>query len=140
MMTALGGTYQAIAFPGSDAIAPPGSVGQMSNRQAEPILHRRADLHVAYWNVRVLQDVEALIMRDLRRFLAAPSSKDSNPRETSALVLIKVSLGLDVDARIRCTTCVVNWSSVGASRKQLSCASLILVLRLIPWTGTPYDR
>ncbi len=42
------------------------------------------------------------------------SSKDSNPRGTSALALIKVALGLDVDARIRCTTYVAHWSSVGA--------------------------
>ncbi len=43
------------------------------------------------------------------------SSKDSNPRGTSALALIKVALSLDVDARIRCTTYVTHGSSVGAS-------------------------
>ncbi len=59
-------------------------------------------------------------------------------RGTSALALIKVALGLDVDARIRCTTYVAHWSSVGASSKLLLCALLILLLRLIPWTGTPY--
>ncbi len=48
------------------------------------------------------------------------------------------SLGLDVDARIRCTTCVAHWSSVGASSKLMLCASLILLLRSIPWTGAPY--
>ncbi len=56
----------------------------------------------------------------------------------SALALIKMALGLYVDARIRCTTYVTHWSSVGASSKLLSCASLILLLRSIPWTGIPY--
>ncbi len=28
----------------------------MSNRQAEPLLRRKDDVHVAYWNVRTLQD------------------------------------------------------------------------------------
>ncbi len=46
-----------------------------------------------------------------RRFLVSSSSKDSNTRGTSALALIKVALGLDVDARIRCTTYVTQrWS------------------------------
>ncbi len=31
-----------------------------------------------------------------------------------------------------------HWSSVGASSKLMLCASLILLLRLIPWTGTAY--
>ncbi len=57
---------------------------------------------------------------------------------TSALSLINVALGLNVDARIRCTTYVAHWSSIGASNKLLLCDSLILLLRLIPWTGTPY--
>ncbi len=44
----------------------------MSGRQAEPLLRRKADLHVANWNVRTLQDVavHALIMRELRKFNA----------------------------------------------------------------------
>ncbi len=62
------------------------------------------------------------------------SSKDSNLRGTSALALIKVALGLDVDARTRTTTYVAHWSSVGASSKLLLCASLILLLRSILWT------
>ncbi len=33
-------------------------------------------------------------------------------RKTGALVIIKVALGLDVDARIRCTTYVAHLSSV----------------------------
>ncbi len=33
-------THLATASPGSDALAPPGSVGQASNRQAEPLLRR----------------------------------------------------------------------------------------------------
>ncbi len=49
------------------------------------------------------------------------SSKDSNTRGTSALALIKVALDLGVDARIRCTTNVAHWSSVGASSKLLLC-------------------
>ncbi len=42
----------------------------MSNWRAEPLLHRKDDLHVAYWNVRTLQDVgvQALTMRDLRKY------------------------------------------------------------------------
>ncbi len=39
-----------------------------------------------------------------------------------ALVLNKVALGMDVDARIRCTTYVAPWSSVGAFSKLLLCA------------------
>ncbi len=44
----------------------------MSGRQAEPLLRRKADLHVANWNVRTLQDVavHALIMRELRKYSA----------------------------------------------------------------------
>ncbi len=53
--------------------------------------------------------------------------KHSSPRGTSALALIKVALGLDMDARMRCTTYVAHWSSVGASSKLLLCASLILL-------------
>ncbi len=45
-------------------------------------------------------------------------------RGTSALALIKVALGLDVYAWIRCTTYVKHWSSVGASSKLLLCVSL----------------
>ncbi len=66
------------------------------------------------------------------KVLVSSSSKASSTRETSALALIKVALFLDVDARIRCTTYVAHWSSVGASSKLLLCASLILLLRLIP--------
>ncbi len=73
------------------------------------------------------------------KVLVSSSSKDSNPKGTSPPALIKVALGLDVDAQIRCTTCVAHWSSVGAFSKLLICASLVLLLRLIPWTGTPYD-
>ncbi len=62
----------------------------------------------------------------------SPSSKDSNPRGTSALAPIKVALSLDGDVRIRCTTYAAHWSSVGASIKLLLCASLILLLRSIP--------
>ncbi len=47
----------ATASPRSDALAPPGSVGQVSNRQAKPLLRKKDDLHVTYWNVRTLQDV-----------------------------------------------------------------------------------
>ncbi len=43
------------------------------------------------------------------------SSIGSNLRWTSELALIKVALGQDADARIRFTTYVANWSSVGAS-------------------------
>ncbi len=69
---------------------------------------------------------------------ASSSSKDSNTKGTSALVLFKVALGLDMEARIRCTSYVAHWSSVGASSKLLLCDSLILLLRLIPWPRTPY--
>ncbi len=63
-------THLATASPGSDALAPPGSVGQVSNRQAEPLLRRTDDLHEAYWNARTLQDVgvQALTMRELRKY------------------------------------------------------------------------
>ncbi len=68
-MTTQRRTHQATAFPGSDALAPPGSVGKVSNRQAEPLLHRNDDIQVAYWTVRTLQDVgvQALTMRELRK-------------------------------------------------------------------------
>ncbi len=56
-MTTLRSTLQATAFLGSDVPAPSGSVGQESNRQSEPLLRRKDDLHVAYWNVRTLQDI-----------------------------------------------------------------------------------
>ncbi len=74
----------------------------------------------------------------VEKVLVSSSSKDSNPRGTSALALIKVALDLDVDARIRCTTYVAHWSSVGVSSNLLLCASLILLLRSIPWTEAPY--
>ncbi len=63
-------TQRRTAFPGSDALAPPGSVGQVPNRQAEPLLRRKDDVQVAYWNVRTLQDagVHALTMRELRKY------------------------------------------------------------------------
>ncbi len=62
-------THQATAFPGSDALAPQGSVGHVSTRQAGPLLRRKDDLHVAYWNVGTLQDVgvQALTMWELRK-------------------------------------------------------------------------
>ncbi len=56
-MTTLRSTLQATAFLGSDVPAPSNSVGQLSNRQAEPLLRRKDDLHVAYWTVRTLQDI-----------------------------------------------------------------------------------
>ncbi len=63
-------THLAAASPGSDALSPPGSVGQASNRQAEPLLRRKDDLYVAYWNVRILQDVgvQAMTMWELRKY------------------------------------------------------------------------
>ncbi len=73
------------------------------------------------------------------KFLVSRSSKDCIPRGTNALGLIKVALGLDVDARIRCTTYVAYLSSVGDSSKLLLFSSLILLLRSIPGTGTPHD-
>ncbi len=44
-------------------------MGQVPNRQAKPLLRRKDDLHVTYWNVRTLQDVgvQALTMRELRK-------------------------------------------------------------------------
>ncbi len=61
---------QATAFPGSDALAPPGSVGRVPKRQAEPLLRRNDDLHLAYITVRTLQDVgvQAMTMRELRKY------------------------------------------------------------------------
>ncbi len=69
-MTTQRRTHQPTAFPGSDALAPPGSVRQVSNRQAEPLLRRKDDIQVAYWNVRTLQDVgvQALTMWELRKY------------------------------------------------------------------------
>ncbi len=69
-ITTTGTTHLATASPGSDALVPPGSVGQVSNRQGEPLLLRKDDLHVAYWTVRTLQDVgvQALTMRELRKY------------------------------------------------------------------------
>ncbi len=69
-MTIIRSTHLATAFPGSDALAPPGLVGQVSNRQAELLLRRKDDFHVAYWNVRTLQDigVQALTTRELRKY------------------------------------------------------------------------
>ncbi len=58
--------------------------------------------------------------------------------QTSALTLITEALSLDVDGTIRYTTYVAHWSSVGASRKLLLCASLVLLMRAIPWTGAPF--
>ncbi len=42
----------------------------MSIRKAEPLLRRKDDLHIAYWNVRTLQDVgvQALTMLELRTY------------------------------------------------------------------------
>ncbi len=69
-MTTLVSTHQTTALPRSDAVAPPGSVGQVSSRQAEPLLRRKDHLHVAYWSVRTLQyvGVQALTMRKLRKY------------------------------------------------------------------------
>ncbi len=69
-MTSQRRAHQATAFTGSDTLAPPGSMGQVSNRQAEPLLRRKDDIQVAYWNVRTLQDVgvQALTMRELRKY------------------------------------------------------------------------
>ncbi len=69
-ITIIRSTYPASVFPGSYALASLGSVGQVSNRQVEPLLRRKDDLHVAYWNVRTLQDVgvQALTMRELRKY------------------------------------------------------------------------
>ncbi len=50
-------THLATASPGSDALAPPGSVGQVPNWQAEPHLRGKDDLHVAYRDVQTVQDV-----------------------------------------------------------------------------------
>ncbi len=124
-MTIIRSTHQATAFPGSDALAPPGSVGQVSNRQAEPLLRRKDDLHVAYWNVPSLQDVgvQALTMRELRKYNVDIACLSEVRIPDSGHTLIKVpggvALGLDVDARIRCTTYVAHWSIVGASNELL---------------------
>ncbi len=63
-------THLATTSPGSDELSPPGSVGQVSNWQAEPLLRRKDELNVAYWNVRALQDAgaQALTMRELRKY------------------------------------------------------------------------
>ncbi len=64
-MTTLPRSYQAAASPRSNALALPGSVEQVSNRQVEPLLCRKDGLHVAYWNAGILQDVagQALTMQ-----------------------------------------------------------------------------
>ncbi len=49
-MTTLRCTHQTTAFPGRDALAPPGSVGQVSNRQAE----------LKTWATMVKADVEPI--------------------------------------------------------------------------------
>ncbi len=69
-MTALRPTNPATGLPGRHALAPPGSVGQVSNRQAEPLLRKKGDLHVAYWDVRTLKDVGVQVpaMRQLRKY------------------------------------------------------------------------
>ncbi len=63
-MTTIRTTHLAKASTGSDALAPPGSFGKVSYR------HREDDFHVAYWNIRTLQDVsvQALTMRELRKY------------------------------------------------------------------------
>ncbi len=67
-------------------------------------------------------------------FLVSFSSKDSNPRGTSALALTKMALGLNEDARTRCTTYVAHLSSFGASSKLPLCASAFdSVDRGSPW-------
>ncbi len=49
--------------------------------------------------------------------------------------VLQLALGLDVDARIKCTTYVAQrWSF----KQLLLCASLILNLRSIPWKETPH--
>ncbi len=67
-ITTTGRPHQATASPGSDALAPPSSVGQVSNRQTETLLCRKDDLRVAYWKVRTLQyvGVQTLKKRELR--------------------------------------------------------------------------
>ncbi len=46
-------------------------MGQVLNRQAEPLLCWTDDLHVAYWTIRILQDVgvQALTMRELCKYI-----------------------------------------------------------------------
>ncbi len=75
-------THQATAFSGSDALAPPGSVGQVSNRQAEPLLRRSDYLQVACWNVWTHHDVgvQALAMRELRKYNACLSGGQNTRR------------------------------------------------------------
>ncbi len=62
-------TPQATTYPGSDALSPPGSVGQVSNKQAEALCHRKDNFHVAYGNVQNLLDagVRTLTTRELRK-------------------------------------------------------------------------
>ncbi len=45
-------------------------MGQVSNWQAEPLLRRKDNLLVAYWNIGTLLDVgvQALTMRELRKY------------------------------------------------------------------------
>ncbi len=64
-MTTLPRSYQAATSPRGSALALPGSVEHVSNQQVEPLLRRKDDLHVAYWNVQILQDVgvQALTMQ-----------------------------------------------------------------------------
>ncbi len=66
-MTTIRSTHLATASPESDALAPSGSVWQVSSRQAGPLLSRKDNLHVAFWDVRILQDVglQALTMQEL---------------------------------------------------------------------------
>ncbi len=45
-------THPATAFPGSDALAPPGSVGRVSNRQTEPLLRRKGVQALTMWELR----------------------------------------------------------------------------------------
>ncbi len=61
---------KASASAGSDVLASSGSVGRMSNRQAEPLLCRKSGLHAAHRNVRFFKDVNlnALTMRELRKY------------------------------------------------------------------------
>ncbi len=46
-------------------LVPPGSMVKVSSQQAGPILSRKDDIHVAYWNVRDV-GVKALTIRKLR--------------------------------------------------------------------------
>ncbi len=74
--------------------------------------------------------------------MVSSSSKDFSQRETRALALIKVALGLDEGAMGRCTNYVVHLSSVGASSKLLLYASLAFdsVDGDFPWRIMAADR